>query len=120
MKKSQTKPSDFEPVDDTPVAIPTRLRLPQSRTDQIRAFIREEMSRAAADQGHETFAEADDLEPDDEEDLPLSPYEELLFEPPSPPIDRQEAVGQAPVDPAPPSEVPPPANPGGSNAPLQP
>lgn len=76
--------AEFERVDNTPVELPTRLRLPQSRTDQIRQFIREEMSRAAFDQGHDTFGEADDLEPDDEDYLPVSPYEMNELEPPAP------------------------------------
>lgn len=97
---------DFEPVDNTPVELPTRLRLPQSRTDQIRQFIREEMSRAASDQGHETFEEADDIEPDDEESMPYSAYELSQLEPDSPPESPGEPVGQPPADPAAKSEVP--------------
>lgn len=64
----------YEIPDNTPVSIPTRLRLPQSRTDQIRQFIRAELSRQALDQGHETFSEADDFELDDGETW-VSPYE---------------------------------------------
>ena len=100
------KKTDFEPVDNTPVEIPTRLRLPQSRTDQIRAFIRAELSAQSQAQGHESFEEADDIEPDDEDGLPYTPYELADLEPPSP-AKPVEAVGRAPVDPAPPSEVPP-------------
>jgi len=72
----------YEIPDNTPVSIPTRLRLPQSRTEQIRAFIRSELAMKQLNEGHETFAEADDF------DLPgedwVSPYEET-FEPPAPP-----------------------------------
>lgn len=100
-----------EPIDNTPVEIPTRLRLPQSRTDQMRAFIREEMSRQSAEQGHETFAEADDLEPDDEEAMPYTPYEMQELEPPSPPASVQEREAQPPVDPAASSEGNPSATP---------
>lgn len=102
-------PSPFEPVDNTPVEIPTRLRLPQSRTDQIRSFIRQELSRQALDQGHETFEEADDFEID-EEDSPLSPYELHDLEPPAPPdpvpAKPVKAEGQPPDGPAASSEVP--------------
>lgn len=101
--------NDYEPVDNTPVGIPTRLRLPQSRTDQIRSFIRQELSNQALEQGHETFEEADDFEID-EEDSPLSPYELHDLEPPAPPdpvtAKPPEAAGQPPAVPAASSEVP--------------
>lgn len=93
MKTVMKNSMDFEPVDDTPVSIPTRLRLPQSRTDQIRAFIRAELSRSAMEDGHETFEEADDFEID-EEDFPMSPYELQDFDPPAP---VTEAVGEVPT-----------------------
>lgn len=108
MSKTHRHNPDLEPVDNTPVAIPTRLRLPQNRTEQMRHFIRQEMSRNAAESGHETFEEADDIEPDDEEAMPLTPYELRDLEPPLPPIDRQEPVGQ-------PAAVPP-ANEGQTSA----
>ena len=98
------KSNIYEPVDNTPVEIPTRLRLPQSRTEQIRQFIREEMSRASAESGHETFEEADDLEPDEEEVMPYSAYEladlEPPLEPPAPFAKPVEAEGQPPAIPA--------------------
>lgn len=75
---------EYEYLDTTPVEVPTRLKLPQSRTDQIRAFIRQELSMRAENQDHETFEEADDLEPDDEEYLPFTPYELNELEPPVP------------------------------------
>lgn len=95
----------YQSIDITPVEIPTRLRLPQSRTDQIRQFIREEMSRSAHLQGHETFDEADDLEPDDEEALPFTPYEMSDLEPPAPLQNGVAPQGAGPADPAP-SKVP--------------
>lgn len=113
--------SDFEPVDNTPVAMPTRLRLPQTRTDQLRAFIREEMSRRAHEQGHDSFEDAEDIEPDDEEELPMSAYEQMLLEPPAqdptPPVDGVKAEGQPPVDPAAKQEGSPPAQPEADDGP---
>lgn len=113
------KTSDFEPVDNTPVEIPTRLRLPQSRTDQMRAFIRHELSMRADEEGHESFEEADDIEPDDEEALPYTRYElnelEPVAEPTTPLQNGVQAEGPAPVDPAPSSEGKDPPNPEGSN-----
>lgn len=55
----------YEIPDNTPVEMPTRLRLPQTRASQIQGFIRQEMSRQAQEQGHETFEEANDLDVDD-------------------------------------------------------
>lgn len=98
----------YEQVDNTPVEMPTRLRLPQSRTDQMRAFIRQEMSRQAAETGHETFEEADDFEIN-EEDLPLTPYELMDLEPPAEPTtplqNGVQAVGQPAAVPPANSEV---------------
>lgn len=72
----------YEIPDNTPVEIPSRLRLPVSRTEQIRNMIRQEFSRQAVQQGQETFDEADDFDLPDGEEW-LSPYEET-FEPPIP------------------------------------
>lgn len=69
----------YEIPDNTPVELPTRLRLPPNRIYQMRQLVRAELSRAAAEQGHETFAEADDFDLPDGEEW-LSPYEET-FEP---------------------------------------
>lgn len=99
----------YQRIDTTPVEIPTRLRLPQSRTDQIRQYIREELSRVAADQGHESFEEADDLEPDDEVEEPLTKYELMDLEPPTPLQNGVAAQPQPPADPAASSEVPAPS-----------
>lgn len=90
-----TKDSDFEPVDNTPVEIPTRLRLPSNRVEQLRAYIRAEVSRASQEQGAETFEEADDFELDDEAPEPYTPYEMHDLEP----------------DVTPPSASPPPSAP---------
>lgn len=66
----------YEIPDNTPVAVPTRLRMPQSRTEQIRSYIRHELSQREFQSGRETFQEADDF------DLPdvewSSPYEETF------------------------------------------
>lgn len=107
----------YQTIDNTPVEMPTRLRLPQNRTDQIRQYIREEMSRAALDQGHETFEEADDLEPDDEEGLPYTPYELSSLEPLSPLQNGVAPTGAGPVNPAPTSGGDPVTQPPASDGP---
>lgn len=65
----------YEIPDDTPVAIPARLRLPTSRAAQIQGFIRAEMSRMAQDNGAESFEEANDLDVEEFHDFPMTPYE---------------------------------------------
>lgn len=65
----------YEIPDDTPVSVPTRLRLPQSRAAQIQAYIRQELSRQAAENGHESFEEANDLDVDESLDFGITEYE---------------------------------------------
>lgn len=72
-------PKGYEVPDPRPVEMPSRLRLPQNRADQIRSFIRSELSRQAEDQGHESFQEADDF---DMEEVDFSSAYEVDFDPP--------------------------------------
>ena len=65
----------YEVPDQTPVSLPTRLRLPQSRAAQIQGFIRAELSRAASDKGFETFEESNDLEVGENEQFGITAYE---------------------------------------------
>lgn len=81
--------------DSRPVAVPAGWERPLSLHDQIKRFIRAQMSQDAAAAGDETFEEADDFDIDDEDPLPVSMYE------------VPEAVPEAPggvkeVDPDPP------------------
>lgn len=64
----------YEFPDDIPVAIPVRLNRPPSLQEQVRNLVRGEMSRLAAEEGNETFEEADDFDVGDDYD-PESPYE---------------------------------------------
>ena len=90
-----------ETVDETPIAKPTRLRVP-SQSDRIMELVRYEQMRAMETREVETFEEADDFDLPDGETW-FSPYEEV-FEP-------DDLVDQAPGAPAPPtappSETPP-------------
>lgn len=61
--------------DPTPVSVPANWQRPLSLHEEIKRFVRVEMSRQAADQGEETFEEADDFDVDDDEVDPASPYE---------------------------------------------
>lgn len=60
-------------VDDTPRAAPVKIRA-RSYYDEMREFIRREVSRQAEQQGHETFEEADDFDVGDDYE-PSSVYE---------------------------------------------
>lgn len=77
-KKERVSPTRHEKLDDTPVAIPLKFKAVETSTERMRRIIREEMSRAAEDAGHETFEEADDFDVGDDYD-PTSPYE-MTFE----------------------------------------
>lgn len=56
-------------VDNAPIEVPLEWREPPSLQEEIRRYIRVEMSRAAAENGHETFEEANDLEFSDDDDF---------------------------------------------------
>lgn len=60
--------------DPTPVSLPHGWERPLSLHEQIKRFIRSEMSQQAQLAGEETFEEADDFEVDEDPD-PLSQYE---------------------------------------------
>lgn len=85
-----------EHLDPTPVSVPAGWQRPPTMEELIRRHIRQEMSRQAADQGEETFEEADDFEVDEDPD-PLSPYE-------IPEAPQEWPGGVKPVDPAPPPQ----------------
>ena len=108
-----------EVLDDTPVTIPLRWSRPPSKLDEIRAHLKI-ISREAAQNGDETFEEADDFDVGDDYD-PRSPWElsvdqELHVErpvdpgAPVPPVPGSPQGNAGPV-PVPPVPQPPPANP---------
>lgn len=110
MQNTTLKATEFEPVDNTPVEMPTRLRLPQTRVDQMRSFIRSELSRQSQAEGFETIEEADDFDVGEEGELPYTPYELTELEPPAMPEEptnlpakpaSSERSEPAPGDPAP-------------------
>lgn len=59
---------------------PTELRRPPSLQDEIKRFIRQELSSVARDQGVETFEEADDFDTEEDPDLLLPTAYELTEE----------------------------------------
>lgn len=62
--------------DPTPVAMPIGFKRPEALVDQIRRFVRRELSESAAGHGYETFEESDDFDIEDDDDYdPQSPWE---------------------------------------------
>ncbi len=59
--------------DSTPIEVPIGYDTPLPLREEMRRFIKQELSAAAESAGEETFEEADDFDIDEEETL--SPYE---------------------------------------------
>lgn len=95
-----------EILDQTPVAIPVRLSRPATMAEQVRNLVRQQLSQYAADQGHETFEDADDFDVGDDYD-PSSPYE-LEFDQEDAPLPSALPEEAPPPSPPPPEGVPSP------------
>jgi hypothetical protein len=65
----------LELPDPTPVAIPVHLRVPESMDSRIARIVSHSLSKAAQEQGFETFEEADDFDIDDDPIDPETPWE---------------------------------------------
>lgn len=63
-----------EVLDSTPVEVPLHWKRPPSLRDQIKQYVRSELSSQASEEGFDSFEEADDFEVDEDPD-PLSAYE---------------------------------------------
>lgn len=93
--------------DPTPIEVPLNFKRPLSIQEEIKRFVRSEFSQRAADQGHETFEEADDFVVEDELGEFVSPYEftemqeEARFSDgsdltqPEPPVEPRAQPGEA-------------------------
>lgn len=68
-----------EKLDPKPVAMPLGFERPETLAEQIQRMVRQTVSQEAADQGFETFEDADDFDVGDDFD-PTSPYE-MEFDP---------------------------------------
>lgn len=64
-----------EILDPTPVEMPVRFQRPPTLQEQIKAFVKRELSEAAEAQGVETFEEADDFDIEDDPIDPTTPWE---------------------------------------------
>lgn len=97
-----------EVLDDTPVALPAKFKR-QSWIDNMREFVRQELSRQAEGIEMESFEEADDFDVDDDPEI-KSPYEisadQEFYLPPEPeqpapaPQDESSAGGEVSSPPA--------------------
>lgn len=65
---SRYTPDGREIPDPRPVEVPTGLRTRPTLQEEIKRYIRVEMSNRARDEGHESFEEADDFDVDDDVD----------------------------------------------------
>lgn len=61
--------------DPTPVEVPVGIKRDPPLHELIKLYVRTEMSRQAAEEGNETFDEANDFGDEDDLDLPMTPYE---------------------------------------------
>lgn len=68
-------PDGSEICDSTPIETPLHINRPMSIAERVRSLVQGELSRRAAEQGHESFEEADDFDVGDDYD-PTSPYEQ--------------------------------------------
>lgn len=67
--------------DQTPIELPVGVRRPESLNDMMRRMIRTSLSQYAADQGEETFEEANDFDiPDDDPTVSNTQYQEMSDE----------------------------------------
>lgn len=76
----RTRPHAPEVVDPVPIHIPGEDR-PLSLREEMRRFIRDEISKAAVDNGVGSFEEEDDFEAEDAESDMLTPYTVLDMQP---------------------------------------
>lgn len=95
--------------DPRPVSVPHGWARPLSLHEEIKRFVRSELSRAAADQEAETFEESDDFEVEDDPEwvspyeVPEAPLEAIDVKDPDPPLDPGK---KTPVESPGASEVP--------------
>lgn len=87
-------------VDPTPMELSEEFQRPVSLKEQIQAYIRTEMSRAAVESGHGSFDEEDDFEVVDEDEVKLSAHDVRMLVP-----ETDESLDGGPVPPSPPAKA---------------
>lgn len=116
--RSMLDDNGHEIPDPVPMAPPIGYQKQPSMMDNIRAMIRSEHLRQAAERmGAETFDEADDLDMPEADDYePASPYEQSFEPTPLPELRRRAAEASQPA--SEPSPAPAPAEPARAPAPA--
>lgn len=90
-------------MDTTPLALPVGMRQPPTLAEEVRRFVRQELSESASQAGSETFEEADDFTEEDPDRLPLTPYEltAMQAEEPAGGYDPDSEPADPPLEPPP-------------------
>lgn len=94
----------FEIPDPNPLEVP--LFRPLSIHEEIKRFVRSEMSRQAQEQGQESFEEADDFDVGDDDEI-QSPYEMVELKEEFPVVQATAEAPGGPVGPTPPAQATP-------------
>lgn len=105
-----------EKVDPTPIEV-TADRRPLSLKEQLQAYIRQQVSLAASNEGYGTFEEEDDYEEDENEGEWISPHELRNMQPIAPdgdPLETMDGTDDSPPPPPAEPEPPPVADTGGN------
>lgn len=92
-------------ADPKPVEIPAELKRPETIEEKIKRIIRTELSAKATMEGEESYEESEDLDMDEDDDTPLTPYEMTVMKPEFPALkgslETPEPETGAGADPAP-------------------
>jgi len=99
-----------EHPDPTPRTLTVKFQRPLTLEQTVRALLRGEVSRAAANNGVETFQQANDFDVDDDPDM-ISPHEDIWKEEEARFIEER-LKPKAPAPPIPPAPLPPASGPG--------
>lgn len=77
----KSRKRDWEIPDPTPVVIPGDFERPPTIQEMLRMYLaNEQVQQEIREEGFETFEEADDFEPDEEDLLPLSGFEVVEYD----------------------------------------
>lgn len=88
--------SDVEKLDPTPIEATVPIHTHLTMQEELRRFVREQVSQAANEVGAETFEEANDFEEENPDLLDMTAYElDALQVDDTPPLDGVEAPQEA-------------------------
>jgi hypothetical protein len=81
-----------EMPDPTPVEVPLHMQRPLTLAEQVQRLVRQQLSAQAANQGYESFEDADDFDVEGDDNPPESGYEIVDGPPPSTPDPLEKVV----------------------------